>query len=510
VHARILALVLLIAPATMVAQAASTFDLLTRQVARRDSALLKAVGALIDSTTPSDSASRQRLTDILLSKTPQQSGTRDALGAVIPQGDPADSVYRAGAELFAWGEYQRAAEKFALLRRAYPKSAHFCNASYNEAFARYKLGSTDHLRTGKSVLLGMAGRCPDKSSKDVEELKLRIDGALAAKGDREAMRAVERAIAVQQTCNPEDRLVKLAALSALARTDAGVPTATLREVMATRDECSAPLRADAVALIARKESSVALPIIIDAAKNDPSHAVRGTAIDALATIPTAPAVVAIEDLLRTSTDVTLTRFAAGALARNRHPNAAVGVRALIQRRDAPTDVRIVAIRDLSTPATLRPTSASAVVGSSGSTRTAYTSLSHENPAPRATATAKQERLALTTDQRQYLMALMYDVDEGPEVRGAVFDRLDSELAVNEIIRFSKTTTATPLVRRVVDQLSARSRSDLAIDGMIEIMLNTNVALDVRRRSMSELQRYRTESKVKKAIDQFTLAMKRGS
>jgi HEAT repeat protein len=244
-----------------------------------------------------------------------------------------------------------------------------------------------------------------------------------------------------------------------------------------------------------------LPILIDAAKNDPSHAVRGAAIDALATIPTAPSVAALEDLLRTTTDVTLTRFAAGALARNRHANAAVAARALIQRKDAPTDVRIVAIRDLSTPARLSPTPASAVVGSSSS-RT----LSNYD---RNAAAARQERLALTTDQRQYLMALLFDADEVPDVRGAAFDRLD-ELAVNEIIRLSKTTTATPLVRRIVDELGGRSRSDVAIDGLIEIMLNTNVALDVRRRSMERLARYRSEAKVKKAIDQFVLATKRGS
>jgi hypothetical protein len=279
-----------------------------------------------------------------------------------------------------------------------------------------------------------------------------------------------------------------------------VPIATLREVMATRDECSAPLRADALALIGRKEPAVGLPLIIDAAKNDPSNAVRGAAIDALAAIPTPTAVAAIEDLLRTATDVTLSRFAAGALARNRHPNAAVAVRAFIQRKDAPTDVRIVAIRDLSMPAKLAPTPASAVVGS----RTSIRNSNYD----RLTALNRQEGVALTADQRQYLMALMYDTGEVPDVRGAAFDRLDSELAVNEIIQLSKSTTATPLVRRIVDELGGRSRSDVAIDGMIEIMLNTNVALDVRRRSMERLQRYRSESKVKKAIDQFILATKR--
>jgi hypothetical protein len=486
VHARNLTLALLLAPATMAAQAASTFDLLTRQVAQRDSALLQAVGALLERKA----------------ETP-------ALARMSVQGDPADSVYRAAAELFAWGEYQRAAERFASLRRVFPKSAHFCNASYNEAFARYKLGSTDHLRTAKSVLLGMAGRCPDKS-KDVPELKLRIEGALAAKGDRDALRAVEKALAQQQTCNPEDRLVKLAALSALARTDAGVPFATLREVMATRDECSAPLRADALQLIASKDASVGLPMIIDAAKTDPSHAVRAAAIDAMAAIPTAPAVAAIEDQLRTATDITLTRFAAGALARNRHPNAAVGARALIQRKDAPTDVRIVAIRELSTNATLRPTSASAVVKSRTSNSGTEELPSNYTRLNGLRVGANEERLTLTTDQRQYLTALMFDTDEVPDVRAAAFGRLHSELAVNEIIRLSKTTTATPLVRRIVDELGNRSRSEVAIDGLIEIMLNSNVALDVRRRSMQQLQRYRTEAKVKKAIDQFNLAIKRGS
>jgi hypothetical protein len=468
VPARILTLILLLAPAMMAAQVESRFDLLTRQAAQA------------------------------------------SLAAVTYQGDPADSLYRAAAELFAWGEYQPAADRFAQLRRVYPKSTHFCNASYNEAFARYKVGSSTNLQTARSVLIGMAGRCPDKS-KDVPELKLRIDGALAAKGDREALRAVEKALAQQQTCNPEDRLVKLAALSSLARTDAGVPIAALREVMATRDECSAPLRADALPLIALKEASAGLPMIIDAAKNDPSLTVRGAAIDALAAIPTAPAVVAIEDLLRTTTDVTLTRFAAAALARNRHPNAAAAVRTLIQRNDAPTDVRIVAIRDLSLPARLAPTSASAVVGGRTSSRGGRSSSSDGEPnfTRLSGLGTSSDPTALTADQRQYLMALMFEADEVPDVRGAAFDRLDPQL--NDLIRLSKTTTATPLVRRIVDNLgNLRFQGVVAMDGLIEIMLNSNVSLDVRRRAMERLQRYRNESKVKKAIDQFNLAIKRGS
>ena len=85
------------------------------------------------------------------------------------QGDPADSAYRVATDLFARAEYRAAAERFAELRAKYPTSKYWCNASYNEAFARYRLGIADDLRSGRKLLEAMSPRCQDKSQ-DVPDL----------------------------------------------------------------------------------------------------------------------------------------------------------------------------------------------------------------------------------------------------------------------------------------------------------------------------------------------------
>src|SRR5439155_18624655 len=72
--------------------------------------------------------------------------------AAWAQGDPADSVWRIAQESNNRGDYPRAAQLFSTLSQKYPKSAYVGEAMYWEAFARYRLGSTQELETAAKVL----------------------------------------------------------------------------------------------------------------------------------------------------------------------------------------------------------------------------------------------------------------------------------------------------------------------------------------------------------------------
>ena len=61
--------------------------------------------------------------------------------------DPADSLHRVAYDAMNRGEYRRSAELFMQVRTKYPKSTRLVTAAYYEAFMRYKIGTTEELRS---------------------------------------------------------------------------------------------------------------------------------------------------------------------------------------------------------------------------------------------------------------------------------------------------------------------------------------------------------------------------
>src|SRR5512143_307684 len=68
------------------------------------------------------------------------------------QDDPADSLYRVAREALNQGQYKRAAELFASLVHRYPKSGYAGDALYWQAFALYRAGGADNLKTALARL----------------------------------------------------------------------------------------------------------------------------------------------------------------------------------------------------------------------------------------------------------------------------------------------------------------------------------------------------------------------
>ena len=99
------------------------------------------------------------------------------------QQDPADSLYRAAQQALTRGQYTQAAELFRAVRQRYPRSSYTPDALYWEAFALYRTGSDDGLRTARARLAEQADQHPGASTRrDADVLMRRVQGELARRG----------------------------------------------------------------------------------------------------------------------------------------------------------------------------------------------------------------------------------------------------------------------------------------------------------------------------------------
>jgi hypothetical protein len=98
------------------------------------------------------------------------------------QGTPEDSLYRRAREALNRGEYTRASTLFQSLEQRYPRSRVAPAALYYRAFALYRAGGTDELRTAVAALKAQQERYPEAASDpDAATLRTRLYAALAAR-----------------------------------------------------------------------------------------------------------------------------------------------------------------------------------------------------------------------------------------------------------------------------------------------------------------------------------------
>lgn len=221
--------------------------------------------------------------------------------AEFPQ-DPAHSMYRQAREALSGEDYTRAARLFQQVRQRHPRSQYTPDAMYWEAFARYRIGGTDQLRTALGGLEAQLREHPRAATRgDARELATRIRGELARRGDARAAQGVtEQAGRPCERGGDDDS--RLAALNALLQMDADQAMPILRRVLARRDACSEKLRAHAVFLVAQKRTSGTEEVLLGIARQDPSKEVREAAVFWLSQVGTERAVDILSDILRNSGD----------------------------------------------------------------------------------------------------------------------------------------------------------------------------------------------------------------
>jgi HEAT repeat protein len=306
-------------------------------------------------------------------------GAGEIIASAWAQKDPADSLYREARAVLARGDYSRAAELFRSLYRQYPSSDQAADALYYLAFAEYRIGGTDRLRSALSSLTTIQQRFPSRAkSGDAKSLRTRVCGELARQGDEgcaaEVAAAAKAVVSVDPTkaeaaitkaeaaadrasldairssrsrggapagcaSADDDDDDRVAALNALLQMDAERAIPILKAVLQRRDACSVVLRRKAVFLLSQKRSDETADILLSIVKNDPDEEVREQAVFWLSQVPDERAVTMLQQILTTSTSQEIKNKALFALSQHRSPNAAQFLRDFALRENEPDELR---------------------------------------------------------------------------------------------------------------------------------------------------------------------------
>lgn len=158
---------------------------------------------------------------------------------------------------------------------------------------------------------------------------------------------VSRVGSLSPQCARDESEIQLIALNSLVRMDTAAAMPVMREVLARRDECTAPLRQSAMMIVARIRTPEAQRILTEAARNDPDTGVRRSALLYLASRDEPQAVTIAREALDNAQTTEERQWALQALARMRTESAWAIIRDFAGRTDIPTDTRRAAIAMLS-------------------------------------------------------------------------------------------------------------------------------------------------------------------
>jgi HEAT repeat protein/TolA-binding protein len=447
-------------------------------------------------------------------------GGRDFTDRPVPapwiQGDPADSVYRIARDALNNGDYGRAARMFNEVVQKYGAKSQLLDASqYYEALARYKIGTTDELHQSAKILEPMVAKLPvrattsenskevrsgsgfgqgcDKfgcgpvvysarsgfSDSEVAALYARVNGALAQRGDQDAKTKIEKFATQAGTavCDREDLDVRTEALNALSQMDAATSLPALKKVLERKDDCSVQLRRSAVFMLGRRADTESAALLVSVAKSDPSVDVRSNAINFLGRLPGDAGLPALEDLLKNDQDERIQRAAIRSLNASDNVHARSSMRALIDRKDAPMNLRIEAINSFSSD---RATTEDAAY-----LRALY---------PKADNDQMREAILNTlsriggTENDAFILAVAKNGAESSRLRSAALSRLGRSPTVTgaDLGKIYDSADSYDVRSRIVQILGSRKDPESA-DKLIDIAKNSTV-VQIRKEAINALTR----------------------
>ena len=434
--------------------------------------------------------------------------------------DPADSLYRLARETLNRGDYRRAASLFGDITKRFPTSVYSRDVPYWQSFALYRIGGTTELQDALGILDGgraaqpapeppMGGAAASSpgatfrngttvlTPRDAEATKLfttsgngitwassgnrpdgdalaaRIAGVLSSRGMSNDP-LVKRALTARgaDACDQEEQAVRSEALNALLQSDPETARSVATRTLARKDDCSVPLRRTALFVLAGKKDPAATSTLISVARNDPSTSMRLQAIDWLGSMPGDDAVATLEELTRSS-DASVQRAAARALAANPSPRARAAVRAVIERNDADESLRVSLVEALSGERTSADDAAWL--------RAVYA---------KTTSARVQSRIASAIARVggeanvQWLTALARNEDEPLDSRLAAMRSISSTADVATLIRLYDAATHQRIRGTLISALGDRKES-AALDKLIDIA-RTGTDPSARRQAISEL------------------------
>jgi HEAT repeat protein len=395
---------------------------------------------------------------------------RPAYRTVAPepwlQVDPADSVYRAAREALNRREFERAAGLFGSIRARFPSSGYAPDSYYFQALALQRLGVREAEQRAIALLDEQRQRHASAATRaDADQLRIRLQGALAQGGDPTAAAAVEDA--ARAACDDSDQELRATALSALMGMDAERALPMLREILQDRDECSVQLRRQAVFMIQRASGDQAVDVLLDLAHRnpDPDAEVRQQAVFWLSRVRTPEAGAALESILQEATDPQVQEQAVYALSQQRTPRAIEVLKEYVQRPGAPRNVRSQAIYWLG-----RDTQN----GGPAYLREIYASLDDAELKQQALHGVSQSG---TAEDRAWLLERAKDPNERADVRStALYWASRAGLTVADLVALYSELQGEEIRGQVIFALS-RSDDAAAVDALMDIVTReTNRAL----------------------------------
>lgn len=434
------------------------------------------------------------------------SGPDEPTGALTrlrpEQGSPEDSLYRRAREALNRGEYNRASTLFQSLEQKYPRSRVAPAALYYRAFALYRAGGTDELRTALEALKAQQERYPEAATDpDAATLRTRLYAALAARGDAQAATALRAATAGGPTCDKEDVEVRAEALNALAQINPPEARPTLKKVLARRDECSVRLRRSAVYILGRSGTDESAADLLEVAKTDPDPSVRSDAIVLLGRSSGAATVRTLETIFNEAPDDRTRQAALSALKSKGGPEATRVLRAIIERNDVNEKMRAEAVSQLASGATSWNESYRPLISSTATTSGQRRTVPEDNedaaylralygkttsaPVKSSIISALGRMGGAANDQ--FLLGIVKNREEDSRTRREALSRLRvSALSIDELGKLFEALSERDLRSGVVNQLASREEPE-ALDKLVEI-IKSGTDPQVRREAIQALAR----------------------
>ncbi len=447
---------------------------------------------------------------------------RDFTDRLVPapwvQGDPADSVYRVARDALNGGDYGRAARTFNDLVAKYPKSQLTDAAQYYEALARYKIGTTEELQRAAKILEPLVAKLPVRTStsensgqtrvsvnvggfgsqgcggfncgnvsyykggfseSEVAALYNRVNGTLAQRGDKSAQAIIEKSatLAGSASCDREDLDVRTEALNALSQMDAATSMPALKRVLDRKDDCSAQLRRSAVFMLGRRSDTESANLLISVAKSDPNIDVRIAAINYLSRLPGDAGLATLEDLLKNDQDERIQRAAVRALNSSDNVHARTSMRALIDRKDAPMNLRIEAINSFGSDRTTNDDAAYL--------RALYPKADNEQMKDAILSAVSRIGGA---DNDQFVLAIAKNPNESSRIRSSALSRLSRSPTVTtaDLSKIYDAADTYDVRARIVQIFSSRKDPESA-DKLIDIA-KTSTVPQIKKEALNALMR----------------------
>jgi len=437
------------------------------------------------------------------------------------QQDPADSVYRAARDRLSRSDFAEAARLFGRIRQEprFVRSGLRAEAFYWEAFALGRLGTGESLRRAQEGL-GQLMReyTSTQRPRDTTGLLTTINAQLAQLGsesaantvrmivdEARAMSDVARGVILPGTrvtqaeqyadaaiargleysmargqrsaqCVNDEAEIRLIALGALVRMDTSAAMPVLRDVMARRDECAAPMRSRALIIVNRIRSPEAENILFDAARNDPDAAVRQSALVWLSSRSPDRALSIGEDALRTAQDAETRQWALQTLAKTRNERAWRAIRDYAMRSDISMDDRRAAIVALGSTA--------------DSSNVAYLRELYGRVGERQLREAILMSTALrrSSADADWLITIALNEGEETRLREIAISRIRSnrEITLERWITIYDRVTEKRVKQSALDVIASRARTEPdAVEKLISVA-RTEPDIDLRKKAVLSL------------------------